>query len=380
MPANRRGLTLVELLVIIAIIALLIAMLLPAVQGVREASRRTLCLNNMKQVALSLQQFHQANGRLPNGAQNNPTIVAGYKTDGTDDHRLPIRMIGSWQLVTLPHVDNAALYDRFVLTANLGNVTNRELIKIPLPSFICPSDPGSSKPVRTMCGGGHFGNRPEGGWVPSEQMAVWYAPNYGPSPPHRCNGWRNCSGCYRRTAMHSASNPNYCCYSRPSPASVWPCIGFGGTGVGMFQNSFQPVTFDSVLDGLSNTMLVCETLPDATMHNGFYGGGNSVVANIPINRFPSAFDIADIEAAAGVCATDTPPSPLPSGRFAGLNSLNTYIDSQLGGIKSRHPGGAMAAFCDGSVRYLEEFTDVYVVAALGSRNLGVLGVEEINLP
>jgi prepilin-type N-terminal cleavage/methylation domain-containing protein/prepilin-type processing-associated H-X9-DG protein len=373
----RRGFTLVELLVVIAIIALLIALLLPAVQGVREAARRMSCLNNMKQVSLALQQFHSANGRLPNGAYNNPTDISRFKTDGTDDRFLPQPRLGSWQLVVLPHIEHTALYDGFNLAANMGNSTNRELVKTPLSGFVCPSDPGATKPVRTMCGGGQYGNLPSGGWVPSEQMAVWYAPNYGPSPPHRCSAWRNCSGCYRRTAMHTEANPNYCCYIKPNAAPGWPCIGQFGSGVGMFQNSFQPVTFDSVRDGLSNTMLIAETIPDATMHNGFYSSGNSIVANIPINRLPSTMDIADVEAAGGVCATETPPSPFPSGRWAGLSSLNNYLDSQLTGIKSRHPGGAIVAFCDGSVRYFDEFTDVYVLAALGSRNLGTM--EETNL-
>src|SRR4051812_49820789 len=81
-PRQHRGFTLVELLVVIAIIGVLVALLLPAVQAAPEASRRTKCSNQMRQLAISLHMFHDTNNRLPIGSQGRVRPTGLYPGQG----------------------------------------------------------------------------------------------------------------------------------------------------------------------------------------------------------------------------------------------------------------------------------------------------------
>jgi prepilin-type N-terminal cleavage/methylation domain-containing protein/prepilin-type processing-associated H-X9-DG protein len=125
---NRRtsAFTLIELLVVIAIIAILIGLLLPAVQKVREAAARAKCQNNLKQIAVALHNYHSATGAFP----------MGWDANGFPVH-----------VHLLPYLEQTALYQQMDLKVS-SNVAPNSTVKMNVvPLFLCPSDPVAQIPA-----------------------------------------------------------------------------------------------------------------------------------------------------------------------------------------------------------------------------------------
>lgn len=144
MPAHTRSsraFTLIELLVVIAIIAVLIGLLLPAVQKVREAAARMKCANNLKQIGLALHNYHDANERFPKGDDQYPWNGGWYFGLG-------------WHARILPHVEQQNLYSKFreddggASTRQIYGPNNTYLGSTPIPTYECPSDPQPSLTTR----------------------------------------------------------------------------------------------------------------------------------------------------------------------------------------------------------------------------------------
>ncbi|MBT4866125.1 MAG: DUF1559 domain-containing protein [Planctomycetaceae bacterium] len=142
MKSSKRGFTLIELLVVIAIMAILVALLLPAVQQAREAARRSTCKNNMKQVALALHNYHDTHGSFP------PFII---NRNGNPSRIGDVDKGANWLVFLLPFVDQAPLYKQwnFDIPANQNPGRSTELAV-----FKCPSDPKSSGNHCAYAGGG----------------------------------------------------------------------------------------------------------------------------------------------------------------------------------------------------------------------------------
>ena len=138
LSAGRAGFTLVELLVVITIIAMLMALMLPAVQNAREGGRRTQCINNQVQLALGATRFNEQSGFLP-GWRNrspNPADSAGTNTP-------------SWPVLLLPFVERNDVY-----TLWSQGSTTAPFIKV----FSCPSSPPDSQVVPTLAYAGNCGS------------------------------------------------------------------------------------------------------------------------------------------------------------------------------------------------------------------------------
>jgi prepilin-type N-terminal cleavage/methylation domain-containing protein/prepilin-type processing-associated H-X9-DG protein len=318
--ARRNGFTLVELLVVIAIIGILIALLLPAVQAAREAARRVQCSNRIKQVAVGMHSYHSAFGKLPYASE----YVSATNTPK-----------GTAFAFILPYVEQQAVYDLFDFRYMFSNAVNRAAITAPIPQFTCPSDSQSAEPILDGRFTGSLGN-------PGISHGLWFAPSLGPVHD-RYPGVRPCVYCEAVTSFSSWTDENfsYCCqgYNFGSGGFGWTAKVFPG----MFARYAIGVKFADVTDGLSQTIMLGETIPSHSIFNGAY-----------LQNFPA-------------CPTHIPINTMISDNGSDANGPGgTGWWQHTMGFKSYHPGGANFAMGDGSVSFLEEDIDYRLYNALGT--------------
>ncbi len=229
---GRRGFTLIELLVVIAIIAVLIALLLPAVQAAREAARRIQCVNNLKQMGLALQNYHDSLGSFPAGYYATSRFVDGA-TDTSKGW--------GWGTMILPMMEQGPLYNAANFSLNLEAAANTTVIATSLTAYLCPSDPASTSPFPVSDASGN-------------PLAMMMA-----------SGYAACTGGDESDVVSGVNND--------------------GLGRGIFYRNSRTRMAD-LTDGTSNTIAVGERA--WSIANGVWAGSvtNAVIRRGPANRCP----------------------------------------------------------------------------------------------
>ena len=132
------GFTLIELLVVVAIIAVLIGLLLPAVQKAREAANRMRCLNNLKQIGMALHNYHSAQGTFPIGS-NCTSLNTCYE---------------NWAISILDYMEQDNLSNKYNFNLLNEDPANSFVRETPVKMFVCPTDPGAFTPINPYAGPG----------------------------------------------------------------------------------------------------------------------------------------------------------------------------------------------------------------------------------
>ena len=240
MKTRLHGFTLVELLVVIAFIAMLVTLLLPAVQAAREAARRAQCMNNLKQIGLAIQNFHSANNRIPKS--HNYEISPGLSGRGWITVSLPFLEEQSRYDIMEPYFDGAFAQGQGINHPDLANVVNQ-----PIDIFRCPS--AASK----------FTSTEQFQWVGREIALTNY------------------KGIIGNNKMGEAGVGTPDCHRGPD------CNGL------FWRFSFlKTIRFKNVIDGLTKTFLAGEDLPRYNRHSGLYhGNGDYSSTHFPLNVKPN---------------------------------------------------------------------------------------------
>jgi prepilin-type N-terminal cleavage/methylation domain-containing protein/prepilin-type processing-associated H-X9-DG protein len=339
MRTTRRGLTLIELLVVMAIIAVLIGLLVPAVQRVREAANRASCTNNLKQLGVALHSYHQTNGCFPPGLTCSGTNICDAEASGFTQ--------------LLPFLEQDNVYRLYQFDEPWYASANYQAVGLQVPLFFCPS------------------NRVQGALDLAPIAAQWQTP----LPPVAAS----CDFVFCRGANGAL---NY----------DWTRIPLQARGVFNIRPPGEPrpgVRLTDISDGASSTFAMGEAVGGSPIYlvrdltNPAQLAISSITGqSISLEQSWSAAGVGDQShpwygSVFGVTAQyGLAPDPRdePMNRSPGTPTVygaDPAGDGSSGmdfisGFRSLHPGGCNFLFCDGSVRFVTNTIDSVVYRSLST--------------
>ena len=321
MKRRLRGITLIELLVAVAIIGLLVALLLPAIQSVRESARRVTCQNNLRQCVLAIQLFHDANRQFPqlyNGSFQYLGATKTFPEKYWDEYHFH-----SWRTALLPQLEQSPLYDQIDPKVAASSPSNQSIARLELSVFLCPSTSNYTRfrPVRQYSPNDVIGTSARSDYEAIGGIAL---------------------GTESIGVMLSNIKVAQGVWGLPKHVS--------GQTVDQDNSYLSPkqTHLREVIDGLSNTIVIGEIAgrPDIYKRGKLKHQYGSV-------DFPTIINSA--------WAISGPYSAILLDKNPTVNETNDR------GLYSFHASGAHVAFADGSIRFLADSTDSQTLHAVATR-------------